>query len=759
MSKKIKNYLFNKKLIIIFFCFSILFSLFFPLQKAEAFVVSEIMAPLKTALEGLEEKVGPIALVFIIIFFLYAFNLIFLFISSGLLQYALDSTQWLVIQNSALVQAGWHFVVGLANLFLILIFVVIAVAYILKIETFQAKKTLVRLIIVALLLNFSLVFIGALVDVANILYNTILAAGGPGFITNITTQLTGGALILVISLAAWIVALLIMFSIPVTAPFAQLGFGIFMVTLNLPTVITWIFQIIIFVMMSGILLTYAFIFAARVFAIQLLAVLAPLAFLCLILPQTRKYWSEWLEHILGWIFVGIMLLFFLVIGSKVTAQFPPPGALTQALLFVPFVGYAALLPVFTYYFFVFVYLVLVLFISQRTMPALVKFTIEQAKAAGGIATRVATPIAGALRKQARIAAIAQKEKKEALEKMRKAEEARLGRRVELKEIVPSWKKRAGLRLRGWATAPERFILGLRGTTPEIEARKEILKKTAKFREQAKVDREGIIARLPKLTPMNKIAAALALKEEKGDKNLSKISDDQFATVLKSADTYMPKKLDDLLTEAQRERAKKYAKEKKDKALAEILDRWTEPEDIIGYLRESPEDMKLWEKEPEKREEIKERVRQRKAFANMKTEDFENMTAEMAAEEEFLKGAAKYCKSRGAIRIMIEKGILEWDKLVKTVRKLGIEKVARTNSIVLAFPYTPGGRALGLTIHPELPKEDKTANREIKEIVMKARKEFPSFEEVRKIVKPPPIEKPEESRMAYRVGEKREEKKY
>jgi hypothetical protein len=377
MLKETKRYLFKngKKILAVLF---ILIYLFFPFQKTKAgwASVDDVMAPLETSLEGEEEVAAPFAVTLLKIFLVYVFNLFLLTLSSNLLQYILNSRQWLVIQNSALVQAGWHFVAGLANLFLILIFVAIAIAYILKIETFQAKKALPKLIIVALLLNFSLVFVGILVDISNILYNTISKAGGTNFITDLVSGLLGGGWALVASLIAWIVALAVAFSIPITSPFAQTGFAIFMATLNLPTVITWIFQMIIFMMMSGIFLTYAFLFAARVFVIQILATLAPLAFICLILPQTEKYWREWLQHLLGWISLGLILLLFLVLGAKLNAAIAPPGIL-QASVFIPILGFWALFQVFNYYFFIFVFLILVIWLSKRTMPAMADFFINQ----------------------------------------------------------------------------------------------------------------------------------------------------------------------------------------------------------------------------------------------------------------------------------------------------------------------------------------------------------------------------------------------
>jgi len=448
-----------------------------------------------------------------------------------------------------------------------------------------------------------------------------------------------------------------------------------------------------------------------------------------------------------------MVLLFLVIGSKITAELSPPNLLT----FVPVIGFFTLAPTFSFYFFILIFLIMVLWLSKRTMPAMAEFIIQQATNMAGMAwQRVGAPLKRGVTEQARLTAVEQKKKeKETGWEM-------LSRRQKLKAAFTS-REGFGVAAGAVVTAPTRWAARLRGTTPEVEERKEILKKTGELKERFKEDREGLIARLPKLTPENKIAAALALKELKGDKALSKISEDQLASVLKSTDRLIPKKLDDLLTAKQKMVAEKIAKT--DKALAEVLDRWTEPDDTANYFRENPEAIELWRKSKEDREKVKEAVRQRKAFSNMKVEDYENMTAEMAAEDEFLEGAAKYCKSRAAITRMLEKGILDWGKLAKTVEKLGIENIARTNSVILAFPYTAGGRAFGLTIYSKektgIPTTDRAANRKIKEIIEKVKeeltKEAPSFEAAKKIAEEPlPTEKPREEE--FRGPEKKEIRK-
>ena len=388
---KIKNYLSNKKLILALFCFLFLVGLLFPFRKAEAFIGTGIFDYFNTALGGVEEGAGPLAGNVIKVFFFYIIGIILLYFSSYILQTVItESPKWLVIQNSALVQSGWHFVAGLANLFLILIFVAIAIAYILKIETFQAKKALPKLIIVALLLNFSLVFVGILVDISRILFNTVLA-GNETLITDFINVLGLDIKNIFTQLFLWLVLLVGLWVIPFIGPFSQLFFAILMLSGYFTNIITWIFQIICSFMISAVFFLYIFLFAARVFVIQLLAIISPFAFVCMILPQTQKWWDEWLKHLLQWTFLGIVLLFFLAIGLRAAHELVPPGGLTvQPVTDLSWVRISA---IFTYYFFIFIYLILVGYVSNRFMPVLAAFIISQATAWGQRAKGLAKPFA------------------------------------------------------------------------------------------------------------------------------------------------------------------------------------------------------------------------------------------------------------------------------------------------------------------------------------------------------------------------------
>jgi len=75
--------------------------------------------------------------------------------------------------NSKFANDGWEIVRGIANITFIFILLYIAFAVILQLTTFNTKKVLANLIIVALLINFSLFFTKVIIDASNILALTI----------------------------------------------------------------------------------------------------------------------------------------------------------------------------------------------------------------------------------------------------------------------------------------------------------------------------------------------------------------------------------------------------------------------------------------------------------------------------------------------------------------------------------------------------------------------------------------------------------
>lgn len=684
------------------FLIILVLAFFFPRPaSADFFGIVDLIT---ASLEGVEETASPVVWVLITIFLTYIVGIASAFSSALLLQYATQNPDWLSITSNDMVRSGWYFTSGLANIFIILILVFIAFAYILKIESFQAKKTLPKLIIVALLMNFSLVFVGIVVDIANFFYNTVLQ-GNMNLPLDIVVKIGGGAWGIILGLITTIGGLTICFMTPLASTICQAGvvFGLIAVTF-LPSILTFLLQAFLFFLISGIFFTYAFLFGARVFIIELLAILAPIAFLCSVLPQTKKYWDEWLQHLVQWSSFGIILFLFLTIGLK-AANFITPPPMGGGLLMPPIFSWIFLPQYIIYYFFLFVYLVVALWLSRKFMPTLASLLIEQGKALGGMLwARGIKPLAGATWRQALLSAAGQEAREKEAERRMEA-----GEKLGLRE-------RMGLTVGKGIATPARWVSRLTKVTPELAASREIEAREKELEEKFGKDTKSAVAIhtiAGKLVapPEEKAALALYLQKMYGadEKGLGRLSPEQFKEALLITAASTPHKVEDLVKHRQELiggedkemseaiRRSMFSKgfgadeegEFKDKDLRLMAD--------LGVKIDGQEVGELITT-PEGQEKVMKKVLHKKATDALKTKDIETLTRETRDNEEFQEAAARW-KEWSFIRELGEThpGMLDRmqdkaEKIAPTVKESLIE-LAKTNPSFVRAPYTAAGRLL------------------------------------------------------------------
>lgn len=199
------------------------------------------------------------------------------------------------ILNNPMITTGWQITRDLANLGFVLFIIIIAIATILRMQQYGAKSTLGKLIAVALLVNFSLVFAGVFIDFSNMLTNF--------FIKNITSSGPGG-LAVALSESFKIQNLLQVRG----GEEANLFQGMFI------GIASNIFVIALTFIGAFSLFALAVMFLVRVVALGLLLVLVPLACLSAILPATKKLWGQWSSSFIEWALFGPMASFFLYLA-------------------------------------------------------------------------------------------------------------------------------------------------------------------------------------------------------------------------------------------------------------------------------------------------------------------------------------------------------------------------------------------------------------------------------------------------------------
>jgi len=116
-----------------------------------------------------------------------------------------------------------------------------------------------------------------------------------------------------------------------------------------------------------------------------LAILSPLAFFCLILPGTRKWFNLWLEHFVQWLFVGVAFIFFIYLGLALA---PLPMNIAQPIIesspswLAWFFDYTEIVS----YIILIIYFSVIFFLVRRFVPALADTAISSAKGAVAVAS-------------------------------------------------------------------------------------------------------------------------------------------------------------------------------------------------------------------------------------------------------------------------------------------------------------------------------------------------------------------------------------
>lgn len=189
---------------------------------------------------------------------------------------------------------GWPIMRDLANMIIVLGFVVIGVATTLRFKDYEAKKLLVPLIGAALLINFSLVICGVFIDGSNIIIKYFLHGGGfleKNAVANVTSQTT----------MLW-----------------TGGWDYNEITNKVGLAVGFIFYDL---MLMLVFLMFFFLFFMRYIMLWILVMTSPLAFVCYVFPMTKKFFTMWWNNFLSWCIIGAPAALFMYISDKIASNF------------------------------------------------------------------------------------------------------------------------------------------------------------------------------------------------------------------------------------------------------------------------------------------------------------------------------------------------------------------------------------------------------------------------------------------------------
>ncbi|PJE76285.1 hypothetical protein COV04_00175 [Candidatus Uhrbacteria bacterium CG10_big_fil_rev_8_21_14_0_10_48_11] len=192
--------------------------------------------------------------------------------------------------ESPAVGMGWSVVRDIGNMFFVLILLLISFGTILGLEQYQLKRLLPKVLLMALLVNFSKTIAGLFIDFAQIVMltfaNAYQLAGAGNFASALKLQsilsinsdagITEG-----VQIAGWTIA------------------GGYLLAL--------VYLIVAIVVVGA----FAAILAVRIVFLWLLIIFSPMVYVLSVLPIGQKYASQWWDMFSKYVIVGPLMAFFL----------------------------------------------------------------------------------------------------------------------------------------------------------------------------------------------------------------------------------------------------------------------------------------------------------------------------------------------------------------------------------------------------------------------------------------------------------------
>lgn len=278
-----------------FFLFSSLLALFFlsipVLQPAQANIGGWLFNILGIGVSGITFSISVVLHTFL----LMSWGILGLVAS--ILQWTLSNPLTYSLTNPAsnpVINVGWTLLRDLTNMGFVIGLAYIGLATALNLNNFQTKKTFGRFIVAALLINFTPVICGVIVDASNILMTFFTKEIGTNF--NQFSTLYSGINV---------------------ASLKDLGENLFL-PLGLARVVL---ALTVNIVTAIILFVFSFLFLARNIAIWILVIISPIAFFCWIFDGTRSTFNKWWSQFLHWSFIGVLAGFALYLSAFLLSGF------------------------------------------------------------------------------------------------------------------------------------------------------------------------------------------------------------------------------------------------------------------------------------------------------------------------------------------------------------------------------------------------------------------------------------------------------
>lgn len=216
------------------------------------------------------------------------------------------------IVGSLIVTSGFQITLSIANLGFVLAIIVIGIMTILRYQPYALKQTLWKLVAAAILVNFSLVIAGAILNFSDQLTTYLMdsfnPAGSGSSVMSFSSSIAGAFQPQRIFLQGNGVNGSTTASISAAQGNGQDFGGILSIILNIffPT----LFLIIVVIALSGLFI----MLLIRYVYIAILLILMPMAWLLWIFPVTSGQWHKWWSKFIQWTMFAPVVMFFLYLA-------------------------------------------------------------------------------------------------------------------------------------------------------------------------------------------------------------------------------------------------------------------------------------------------------------------------------------------------------------------------------------------------------------------------------------------------------------
>lgn len=188
--------------------------------------------------------------------------------------------------NAPVVQFGWNIIRDVANMFFVVILLVIAFGTILGLEQYEWRKTMAKLVFASIFVNFSNVICQLIIDISQVFTMTFL---------NAVAGTAAGNMIQ-------------MFNLQSVFQLVRRGDG---ESVGTELMIASLFAMIFTIIALCAIGSYLIVMLYRMVVLWCLIILSPLAFIFSILPGTKSYASDFWKEFTNHVIAAPVMVFFL----------------------------------------------------------------------------------------------------------------------------------------------------------------------------------------------------------------------------------------------------------------------------------------------------------------------------------------------------------------------------------------------------------------------------------------------------------------